>query len=367
MLNIKILKFKMKKLILMFALMMGFAVYTNAQTALVDNGTAKDNWYLGGGIGTNVWNDVTSWQLFNAKSVVNDGKTNSWWRTQPLHVNVTFGKMLTPYLGFEVDYAMAFNLRGQSKFLDAHNLTGNVVLNLNNIVNGYSGSRRFFEVELLGGAGWLHNFNGSVNGLTVRGAFRGNFNVNKSFAVIVTPEYVWTPKNIGDIKTSVMGVNLSVGVKWRIPTQRGNFPKWALRDQSEIDALNSQINTLQETNANLSKANADLAEALKKALEDGNKVEVKVQNVKGVNFEKGKSEVDNETISKLASQLKNTNGTIVLTGTTSPEGKEVFNKNLATERAKAVKDKLVELGIDSKRITIKDGYEYQRSVIISVE
>ena len=45
----------MKKFIMMFALIMGVAVSAVAQTAIVDDGTVKDNWYVGGGVGTNVW------------------------------------------------------------------------------------------------------------------------------------------------------------------------------------------------------------------------------------------------------------------------------------------------------------------------
>lgn len=354
---------------MMFALIMGFTVCANAQTSLVDNGTIKDNWYIGGGIGTNVWNDGTSWTLFNAKSYVEDGKTNSWWRTQPLHVNVTVGKMFNPYLGAEIDYAMAFNLRGQSKFLDAHNLTGNVVVNLNNVIGGYHGARRFFEAELLAGAGWMHNFNDNTdfNALTIRGAVRCNFNVSKTIAVTLTPEYIWTPKNVGNCTTPLQGVNISVGVKWNIPTKRGGFPLKELRRQSEIDSLTSQINTLQKTNADLAKANADLAATVKKLVEDGNKVTVKTQNVGTVSFAKGKSDVDADKIADVVKSLKETNGTITLTGTTSPEGSESYNKKLAVDRATAVKDALVAGGVDSDRISIKNDYDNQRSVIISVK
>ena len=357
----------MKKIIMMFALVLGFAVCANAQTALVDNGTAKDNWYLGVGVGTNVWNDATSWTLFNTESRYVDEKTKSWWRTQPLHVDVTVGKMFNPYLGAEIDYAMAFNLHGQTKFLDAHNLTGNLVVNLNNVNGGYHGTRHFFEVELLGGVGWYHNFNYATNALTVRGALRGNFNVSKWVAVTVTPEYLWTPKDVVDNYETRMGVNLSVGVKWRIPTQRGGFPLRKLYDKAEVDALNAQINALQESNANLSKANADLSETIKKLVEEGNKVTVKTQSVGTLFFEKGKSNVDLAKVSDVVNSLKDTKGTIVLTGTTSPEGTEAFNKKLASARANSVKEALVAGGIDSDRISIKNDYENQRSVIVTVE
>lgn len=358
----------MKKIFMVFALLMGISICANAQSALVDNGTAKDNWYVGAGVGTNVWNDGNSWTLFNAKSQVEDGKTNSWWRTQPMHFNVTIGKMFNPYLGAEFDYAMAFNLRGQTMFMDAHNLTANFVLNLNNIFGGYCGKRHFFELELVGGVGWLHNFNyDGSNAMTVRGALRGNINVSKSFAITVTPEYVWTPKNVGFVDKSLMGVNLSVGVKYRIPTKRSNFPLRKLYDENEVKALKEQVNTLTESNANLAKANADLSETIKKLLAKGERVTVKTQKVGRVYFEKGKSEVDETKIASIVSALKETSGSIILTGTTSPEGKETYNKKLSSERAESVKKALVANGIDSSRISIKSDYENQRSVIISVE
>ena len=359
----------MKKFIFMITLLMGMVMSINAQKSLVDNGTVKDNWYIGVGVGTNVWNDGNSWTLFNAKSNVVDGKTNSWWRTQPLHVNVTVGKMFNPYLGVEADYVMIYNLRGQSKFLDAHNLTGNVVLNLNNIINGYDGKRDFCEVELLGGAGWYHNFNtdANKNAMTIRGAIRANLNVSKSFAITITPEYIWTPKKFVDGNTSLQGVNLSVGLKYRIPSQRSNFSLKALRDQSEIDALNTTINTLQTENENLAKANADLSEVIKKLVENGDSVKVNTTSIGSVLFAKGKSDVDASTIANVVSSLKATSGSNVLTGTTSPEGKEKFNKTLATKRAEAVKKALIDGGIDASRITVENDYAKQRSVTISVK
>lgn len=349
---------------------MGIAVSANAQTALVDNGTAKDNWYVGVGVGTNVWNDVNSWTLFNTKS---SNGNNSWWRTQPVHANVTVGKMINPYVGAEVDYSGVFNLENSKTFLDAHNLTGNVVFNVSNLLAGYHGHRRCFELELLGGAGWVHEFdseyaNGSTGGnaLSVRGALRGNVNVSKNVAITVTPEYLWLPKQF-TMRGEFQGVNLSVGVKYRIPTNRGNFPLKQLRNQSELDALNATIQSLQNANAELTRVNAGLEATIKQLLAEGNKVSVETQSLGSYYFDKGKYDVDVNKVAGLVKALKDTNGSIVLTGTTSPEGSESFNKTLAEKRAKAVKDALVANGIDASRIKVKNNYEAQRSVVILVE
>lgn len=364
----------MKKILMLLVFMMSVAVSASAQTALVDNGTAKDNWYVGAGVGTNVWNNGSSWTIFNDDAP--GGKTSSWWRTQPLHIDVLVGKMFNPYVGIEVDYAGSFNLYEQSDFLDAHNLSGNFVVNLTNLINGYDGARRAIEFELIGGAGWLHNFNKEVvetDGVAVRGAFRGNINLSKNLVITVTPEYVYTPKSVADIATTKHGVNLSIGVKYRFNTKRGNFVKYKLYDQDEVDYLNSRINGLISTNKNLSevnnelsKANADMAETINKLVKEGGNVKVKVQSLGNLSFKQGKADVDDSQVENVATLLKETSGTITLTGTTSPEGSEKVNKGLAQKRAESVKDALVANGIDEGRIVIKNDYDKQRSVIISV-
>lgn len=359
----------MKKIVMMIALIMGMAVSANAQTALVDNGAAKDNWYIGGGIGTNVWNDVTSWSLFNGKCVETD---HSWWRTQPLYVDVYGGKMITPYIGFELDYAALFNLMHSATFLDAHNLTGNVVINVTNVVAGYKGKKRAVEIEVLGGVGWLHAFDSDYgaattkNAISVRGAVRGNIKVSRYLAITITPEYVWIPDAfmVGD---NLQGVNLYVGVKYNIPSKRGGFPIKALRSQAEIDDLNATIAELKAQNTSLTKTNADLAEVIKNLTGQGEKVMIKTQNIGSIYFEKGKYDVDSDEVANAVTSLKETSGSIVLTGTTSPEGSEVYNKELAINRANAVKDALVANGIEEERIRVNDNYETQRSVVIVVE
>lgn len=369
----------MKKIIMMLTLIMGLVVSANAQTAIVDNGTAKDNWYVAGGVGTNVWNNTTYW--LHAHDGWGLGKNT--WETTPLHINLSVGKYFTPYVGAEVDGTAMFNVGGlESCFVDAHHISGNVVVNLSNIIAGYNGKRHLFDVEALVGMGWYHTYskgtswlgNGkdgndpSFNDNTVRGAIRANLNVSKNWSVYVMPEYV-SAMEISTQSTDMcgMGVNVSIGAKYRIPSKRGNFPLRKLYDQGEIDRLNTTINTLQNENANLAKANADLAETIKKLIAEGGKVKVETTNVGTVLFACGKSDVTDGSIADVVKALKNSKGTITLTGNTSPEGGEALNKQLASERAAAVKAALIANGIDASRIAVKNNYDEQRSVVITLD
>lgn len=365
----------MKKIIFILTLMMSLTLTVNAQSSLVDNGGVKDNWYIGGTVGTNVWNDVNSWTMFNTKSVVSDGKTNSWWRTQPLNISVLGGKMFNPYMGFEVDYRTVYNLRGETPFLDAHNLTANVVVNLTNTVYGYIGARKMFELELLGGAGWVHNFSKTLvdgtptprNAMSVRGAVRGNLNLNNNWAVTVTPEYIWIPRNVGTAMNAKQGVNVSVGVKYRFNSLRGHFPNRKLYDQAEIDDLNEIINGLKIVNKKLTNTNADLVATIKDLIAKGEKVIVKTEKLDMVFFEQGKSEVNYENVKHIIDALKEHSGSITLVGNTSPEGSEYVNDTLAKARAEQVKQMLVKHGIDESRVNISNNYEDKRCVLILVE
>lgn len=84
-----------------------------------------------------------------------------------------------------------------------------------------------------------------------------------------------------------------------------------------------------------------------------------------VRFEFGKDEVKrwyDERI-KVAAALINgsPSSSVVIEGHTDSIGKSAPNQSLSVRRAQALKDKLVKLGVDPNRITVK-GYGFSRPV-----
>lgn len=345
----------MKKIILMFALIMGFAVNTMAQKEIVDNGTAKDNWFVTTSVGTHMWGDTENWgQFFRMKNL----------EYTPILVEVGVGKMFTPFVGAEINYGMMF-VKNNGKFLDAHNLTANAVFNLSNILCGYNGHARKVEFDGIVGTGWVHvlgggdtiplrgsDLKGSDN-ISLRGAIRMNWNAWKNVAITVTPEVTWLPNVDKSFQSNIL-----LGVRWNIPSKRGGFPMKKLFDQKQIDDLNATINKLNGDIKSQRKQIDDLMLQISQTSKD-NKV---ITTTHSVAFEKGKYEVGD--LSAVAEELVASPNDIVITATTSPEGSETFNKELAFKRANAVKDALVKLGVNANRITVNCDYAAQRSASI---
>lgn len=157
----------------------------------------------------------------------------------------------------------------------------------------------------------------------------------------------WQPRF--DVRNSWYG--LEVGVSYRL----GNTFKVCNKThtQAEVDALNAEINELREK---LEKKPEMVVQYVDKAV-----VET-VDNNYTVLFKQGKSDVGD--LSDIAKKLNKTDASITIVGSTSPEGSEKFNRNLALARANAVKDALVKAGVDKDRITVTNEYGKQRNATI---
>ena len=350
----------MKK-IAMFIAAAAIAVSASAQKTAVTASKATDNIYVGFAAGAET---KASKQDQGAFSGFNPNAT------------LIVGKNFTPIFGLRAEGVARFNAHKASKC--AWGYEGKVVngldvnllgtINLSNAFGGYKGEPRALEFIALYGFGWTHSFNGvksnainSKAGLDI--AF--NFGSKKQFQFFVEPSITYAmqgyqdgvaePQSFG-YNLNYANLDLKAGIVYKFPTSNGthNFAIEQLRDQSEIDALNAQINGLRgeldaANNAN-SQKDAQIAQ-LKKALSDCENKPVVVQQKKGGNlqptvvFGQGKSVVENSqlaNIEMIAKYMKNNkNAKIKVSGYASPEGNAELNQRLSEARANAVKDILV--------------------------
>ena len=328
-------------------------------------------------------------------------------------------KQVTPVFGMGIEGEATINTTSWEKepnywgpkspnIID-HTLAGLFgTVNLGNLFAGYAGKPRFFDIEGVIGAGWLHAFHrtesANVYGndynswYTKAGAnLNFNFGESRAFTFSLKPAVVWDMN--GDIMVpyrhntnaraewdgephngkSQMNANhaaveLEAGLTYHFMGSNGEryitFCPYKY-SQDDIDALNGQINGLRNQlnglQGDLDAANARNAQlqrdldAAKKANrpEPAKAVDpnAKYMNVL-VHFKVNKTNITADqqpNVERVAMYLKNNpTATVDIKGYASPEGPHDNNIRLADGRAEAVKNMLInKYKIDPSRITAK--------------
>lgn len=359
----------MKKLGLLFAAA-AMAVSVNAQT--VTESKTFDNFYIGINGGAQVKTTGESW--------MNNLNSNAGLR---------IGRWFTPVFGLAAEGNVYFNDHcgehgfPQSKTLARYMNVGLIgTVNLSNWFAGYKGEPRLFEVVPVFGFGWGHTFGTAagdnekeLNALTSKAGIDFTFNLGKAKAwqVYVEPSMNWALNGYGyegvayDINKSAFQLNAGIVYKFKNSNGSHNFTIAQLRDQNEIDGLNSQINSLRgdlnDKDAQLSAKDKQIKD-LQNALDECNKKPKYVKPATATNlqptvlFRQGKAVVDKSqmpNIELIAQYMKNhQDAKVEIKGYASPEGNKDFNQALSQKRADAVKNVLVKkYKIAADRLTTK--------------
>lgn len=357
---------KKKLFVLLMALLSLQSAYS--QQALEDS-KISDNWYVGlnGGL--------------SSKTTHNDDR---WGSLNP-SVGIRVGRYWTPVAGWAVEGNLFLRDRGfefsQAKRLKGMNLNLLGTLNLSNLFAGYQGQPRLFEVVALGGIGWNHVFDSWKNrqndlvskiGLD----FVMNLDEARSWQFYVEPAISYNLTQTGrckfDFNTSAL--QLFVGINYKFDNSNGthNFKTASLRDQTEIDDLNTFVNELKgelvakdKRLAQNIRMIASLEDSLEAAKNTKPTVVNNVTRVVKVNnnvlqptviFGQGKSSVDAAqmaSVAMIAKYMKNhPESQILIKGYASPEGNPELNQKLSEARAASVKNALVSrYGIAASRLT----------------
>ena len=345
----------MKKFILMIVVMFTTMLSVNAQIA-TENAKLLDNTYVGVEIG------VTTPLNFNSVFPLNTV------------TGIKFGKELTPVFGFEVEglatfgdnvyrYGYnsstpvwdegAFNVHKNGSintFVKATNVGLNGVINWSNLLFGYQGTPRFFEVKTNTGFGWLHYFGdfttNKVGGykpadqrniLTAKTALDLAFNLGnkKAHTITVTPGVYWNLNEIGNIKFNKNYAQLGVmlGYTYHFKTSNGTH---AFKTY-DVGAMMNEISYLNEQLAK--KPNEVVVE--KVVTKEVEKV-VTTNEGTYVFFAYDDATLDDRaktTLNKLGE-----NGVYDIVAYASSEGSTEYNKRLSERRAAAVADYLTNRG-----------------------
>lgn len=350
----------MKKLGLLFAAA-AMAVSVNAQT--VTESKTFDNFYIGINGGAQVKTTGESW--------MNNLNSNAGLR---------IGRWFTPVFGLAAEGNVYFNdhYMPQSKTVARYMNVGLIgTVNLSNWFAGYKGEPRLFEVVPVYGFGWGHTFgtDENYNVLTSKAGIDFTFNLGKAKAwqVYVEPSMNWSLNGYGyegvayNINNSAFQLNAGIVYKFKNSNGSHNFTIAQLRDQNEIDGLNSQINSLRsdlnDKDAQLSAKDKQIKD-LQNALDECNKKPKYVKPATATNlqptvlFRQGKAVVDKSqmpNIELIAQYMKNhADAKVEIKGYASPEGNKDFNQALSQKRADAVKNVLVKkYKIAADRLTTK--------------
>ena len=351
----------MKKNILILC-MLGVSVLTaNGQTLL--KGTKfMDNWSVG------VKGGVTTPMTHSA-----------FWKNSRPAMGVELSKQITPVLSLGTSFMGYINTSSSKTAFDASNIELLSKFNMMNLFGGYPGTPRIFEMEVVAGIGWLHDYvngTGDANSWGTRLGMDFNFNIGKekAWAISLKPSLVYDMEGDFNKYKSRFNANnaafeLTAGLTYHFKTSSGNryFTEVRVYNQGEIDDLNASVNALRgqvnNKDGELNSANQKIS-GLQQELEACRTKVVPVETVVKtarvpesiITFRQGKSSVDASqlpNVERVASYMKKyADSKVVIKGYASPEGSVEVNARIAAARAEAVKTILVnKYKINPARIT----------------
>ena len=332
----------MKKL---FTMMAAAVVAVSASAQTVTESKTFDNFYVGinGGVGVKTTG-------------------HAWMKNLDPNAGLRIGRWFTPVFGLAAESNVYFSNKPAPALHTTARLLNTSLLatvNLSNWFAGYKGEPRAFEVIPVYGFGWGHTFGSTTdesllpnatyakkNFLTSKAGIDFAFNLgeSKAWQVYVEPAMLWTLNGLGheglqyNINRSAFQLNAGLVYKFGNSNGTHNFKIADGKDQSEIDALNKQINDLRNELAKKPK------EVVKTVVKEAPAPQpVKVENLVFVTFAQGKADLTKAAKKALNAIAAGSHVEVV--GTASPEGSAEINQKISQMRADNVASYLKSKGV----------------------
>lgn len=314
------------------------------------------------------------------------------------NVGVRVGKYISPIFGVAIEGNAYFRNHhgGLQNGVHGRNLsTGTAIrysrvgligtINLMNAISAYPGEPRKFEIFVVPGFDWGHNFGDGCPGTKLNTLnnklaldFAYNFGKYQEWQVYVEPSINYCIAGIDDSGVDEYGVGkkivdydinnsflqCNVGLIYKFKTSNGahNFMIAETCDPMELDELNNTVNELRAKDAdnqtrieNLQKEVRDLQDALNECNAKPAVEQIVEPSLPAVFYQCNKSVItpaQAQNVQIAADVLKNhPTYRIQIKGYASPEGPSDNNTSLGIRRADAVKDMLIKkYGIAADRI-----------------
>jgi len=245
-------------------------------------------------------------------------------------------KDFTPIIGVNVEGLASFgdNHYGNASTVVRSINTGvNGVINFSNLLCGYLGHPRKFEVSTETGFGWLHSWTGHKNYLTAKTGAIASFNIGDAHSIVVSPAVYWNLSRSGKLQFNKHNAQLAleVGYVYHFPTSNGthSFKTY------DIAALNSEINSLR----------AELAKkpTVKEVVTTKEVIREVGSGEYVVYFAQNSDELTATSMTTLSKIAEGTEVNVI--GEASIEGSTEYNQTLSEKRAKVVTDFLTDRGV----------------------
>lgn len=381
----------MKKSLIVLASLMSLGS-VNAQN-LAENKFGDNNKSANVNLAGNKFGD--NWSIGVNGGIVSPLTHSEFIKDSRAVVGLDINKQLSPIYGMTLESYWTINtvspkaVQKSATAFDAFDVMLLHRLNLNNLFAGYNGKPRLFEIEAVGGFGWLRVMdlypeNKDGNFLAAKAGANFNFNVgkNRAWTIGVKPAIFWDMDMRGTGRENTNATfnanyanwEITAGVTYHFKNSNGEHYMTKVRayDAEEVSALNATINSLRQESADKDNQlrnaqntlrkqemkSADLEKALKDCQNRAPKVVTNNRNTleSVVTFRQGKTIIDasqQPNVERIAVYLKNhKNATVTILGYASPEGNAEVNTRIANQRAEAVRTMLVnKYKIDAGRIT----------------
>lgn len=286
----------------------------------------------------------------------------------PLNTNVGLKvtKDITPVIGFQIEGLAILNDNHFSDIntaVKATNVGFNGVVNLSNFIGGYNGTPRVFEVNLVGGLGWLHTWNTSLNSLTAKTGFDLAFNIgkNKAHSFVLTPAVYWNLHKIDAIQFTKQGAQLAINLSYiyHFKTSNGTH-------HFKTYDVGAMLNEITRLNGALAECDGKAPKVVEVKQFVEKRIAMPMSTEWFVQFAQESAGLTDEAKSVLDKIERSV--VVDVVGTSSPEGSVEFNQSLSEKRAEVVADYLKNRGVKVNTCVgkgVQNGISTNRLAIIT--